>query len=350
MRGAALLPALVAPLLLAVGCGRKADPVPPPSPVPAAVEDLAAAQRGDGIELAFTHPRTTVGGLALPALRRVEVLELRMPVRPEAEPEPPDRHAFGAAAETVVALEGDELARAAVGERLRVVVPLPLPHAEAPRALVYAVRAQGPRGPASEVSNFAVVLPIAPPPAPEDVGVEPRPDGVEVRWRHPGESAAAVRVFRRRPEEPAPGRLLATVPASDERFVDGTARFGETYVYAFAGTDADGKAESELAAAEALTYEDRFPPSPPAGLAALAAAGRVRLVWDPSPEEDVAGYLVYRSRPGEEPAPLFDDPLPRTDYEDRDVAAGVTYVYLVTAVDLAGSESGPGEPAEVRLP
>jgi hypothetical protein len=39
---------------------------------------------------------------------------------------------------------------------------------------------------------------------------------------------------------------------------------------------------------------DTFPPGPPTGLVAVASEGAISLVWDASPERDMAGYLVLR--------------------------------------------------------
>ena len=44
-----------------------------------------------------------------------------------------------------------------------------------------------------------------------------------------------------------------------------------------------------------VTLTDTFPPSPPKSLAAVANAGRINLIWEPSDDADLAGYLVLRS-------------------------------------------------------
>lgn len=69
---------LTALLLVAatLACGRKGDPQPPPSRVPAPPQDVQVEQRGEEIILAFLFPTTTIGGLALEAFEAVEIYEL----------------------------------------------------------------------------------------------------------------------------------------------------------------------------------------------------------------------------------------------------------------------------------
>ena len=89
---------------------------------------------------------------------------------------------------------------------------------------------------------------------------------------------------------------------------------------------------------------DTFAPTPPAGLRAIGDAGLVNLVWDESPESDVAGYLVLRGvPPGETLQPLTLDPIPATTYRDEAVEAGQRYVYAVQAVDTSS-------PANISAP
>src|SRR5437667_300436 len=60
--------------LVSAGCGAPGDPVPPTPPVPAAIKDLAARQAGDGVQLSFTLPLSSISGEKLPAPPAVEIL------------------------------------------------------------------------------------------------------------------------------------------------------------------------------------------------------------------------------------------------------------------------------------
>ncbi len=60
--------------LIVSACGRKGDPIPPPSLAPARVDDLQAVQRGSEIVLRFSYPSATESGLPLGEFEGVEVL------------------------------------------------------------------------------------------------------------------------------------------------------------------------------------------------------------------------------------------------------------------------------------
>ncbi len=84
-----------------------------------------------------------------------------------------------------------------------------------------------------------------------------------------------------------------------------------------------------------ITPVDTYPPAAPTGLYALSAEGVINLAWEPNGEADLAGYLVLRGRAGDATLqPLTTAPVTETRYADRDVTAGVRYVYAVQAVDM----------------
>jgi hypothetical protein len=93
------------------------------------------------------------------------------------------------------------------------------------------------------------------------------------------------------------------------------------------------------------------PPSPPQSLVAVTAPDGVRLSWAPSPEADVAAYVVYRAPARGGFVRVGSARAPATTFTDRSVPAG-TYRYAVTAED-AGSranESGRSNEATVSVP
>jgi subtilase family serine protease/flagellar hook assembly protein FlgD len=88
------------------------------------------------------------------------------------------------------------------------------------------------------------------------------------------------------------------------------------------------------------------PPAPPTGLHATPGDGRVELGWNASTEVDVTGYRVYRSETSGGPyAPVGSTAAP--EFEDLGLTNGVTFYYVVTALD-ARSESGPSAEASAR--
>ena len=90
------------------------------------------------------------------------------------------------------------------------------------------------------------------------------------------------------------------------------------------------------------------PPSPPANLVAIASAGVVRLSWSPSPETDVAGYIVYRAPAAGGFERIGSTSAPSTTYVDRAVTRG-TYRYAITAHDNAARPNESRRSNEVRV-
>jgi hypothetical protein len=89
---------------------------------------------------------------------------------------------------------------------------------------------------------------------------------------------------------------------------------------------------------------DYAPPATPRGVYSVTGDQEVTVVWLGSDEQDLAGYLVYRSRTLEGPynviANLEVADLPyQLEYKDRAVANGETYYYAVTSYDYEGNES-----------
>ena len=97
---------------------------------------------------------------------------------------------------------------------------------------------------------------------------------------------------------------------------------------------------------------DLTPPAPPRDLVAVLAGGDVRLAWAPSPDADVARYVVYRTdargavtRVGLHRAALDHPRRPRRSPPGR-------YRYVVTAQDASAraNESARSNEASVTVP
>jgi hypothetical protein len=99
--------------------------------------------------------------------------------------------------------------------------------------------------------------------------------------------------------------------------------------------------ESEPAAPTCVALADTFPPQPPKGLVAIASEGAISLIWDASPEADLAGYLVLRAPAAARTfAAVTPEPVQDTTFNDK-VEAGTPFVYAIQAVDKAGNRSNP---------
>jgi hypothetical protein len=95
-----------------------------------------------------------------------------------------------------------------------------------------------------------------------------------------------------------------------------------------------GTIMSEPSPAMCMTPVDIFPPSAPAGLAAVPSEGGISLIWEPNGELDLDGYLVLRREAGDATLrQLTATPVAEARYRDTDVQPGQRYVYSVVAVD-----------------
>ena len=95
---------------------------------------------------------------------------------------------------------------------------------------------------------------------------------------------------------------------------------------------------------------DDSPPAPVAGLSATPVPQGILLNWSPSPDPDLAGYVVYRGTSEGELDPLTAQLLAATSYTDAEVTPGTTYYYAITAVDNAGNESAVAQSAVAIAP
>ena len=95
-----------------------------------------------------------------------------------------------------------------------------------------------------------------------------------------------------------------------------------------------GAVMSVPSARTCVTPIDVFPPSAPAGLAAVPSEGGISLIWEPNGEADLAGYLVLRRDTGDATLrQLTANPISEARYRDTAVQPGTRYIYSVVAVD-----------------
>ncbi len=93
-------------------------------------------------------------------------------------------------------------------------------------------------------------------------------------------------------------------------------------------------------------YPDFTPPAAPTNLVATAGNELVDLDWDDSSEGDLGGYNVYRSQTTGNPYTRVNGSLlSSSTYTDTGLTSGVTYYYVVKAVDQSSNESGYSDEA-----
>jgi hypothetical protein len=186
--------------------------------------------------------------------------------------------------------------------------PLPFDAVASPTTVpIEAVDASVPPGPTTynvyrTMAPDPRALPLALPPAPApSLGQVPQPMSLN----------------------PAP---LATTSTTDD------VAFGRPRCYAVRAQR--GAVMSELSQPTCLTPIDVFPPAAPVGIAAVPSEGGISLIWEPSTEIDLGGYLVLRQEAGDATLrQLTDLPISDVRYRDTSVQPGTRYTYSVVAVD-----------------
>jgi Prokaryotic lipoprotein-attachment site len=339
----ALVATLAATTLILAGCGLKGDPEPPLSTFPLRTQDFELRQQGAWILFEMGYPQTTAGGLALGGIDAVELLQQVKPLHGE-EPPAPDAREFEATAETLLTLRGAELGAAVSGDRIQFRLPLTDKLPEEPAANIFGVRTvKGDE--TSAISNLVPISPVEPPPPPADLEITALAAGVELRWSADGEGAQGFDVYRREAQVRGYGDAIGRVAGDARSFFDRNARYGNRYIYTVrtvAGTKP--LIQSADAGEREIDYVDRFAPPLPKNFVALAERASVRLRWDPSAAEDVAGYVLYRREPGRDFHRLEQDLLTGVEHLDGGLTSGFSYSYRIQVVDHEGNESELSEP------
>jgi hypothetical protein len=335
------------------GCASPGPPRPPSLRLPLVVTDFRAERIGDSVELEWTTPEKTTDKQAIHGSIGAVVCREQ-----EAPP----------SGKTPVC---DALDRLGVGLG---VVPGPsktrvrLSDADLagpPRLLGYRVELLNGNGRTAGWSGEAFAASGAVPGPVVGLRVRGVKAGVEIVWEA-GEDRVEL---RRTPVPPAKASAgtqpeprevrLDAGPSDQGGVLDTGVRMGETYRYAgyrVRSVSVDGHALSMRSADSApveYAVRDIFPPRVPTGLAIVpgfpGANTGVDLSWEPVPDADLAGYIVYR-RTGEAGAwvRLTPEPVQAAAFRDAAPPDGVC-AYRVTAVDATGNESSPSGVA-IRTP
>lgn len=215
-------------------------------------------------------------------------------------------------------------------------------------------RSFGGRVRSSDPSNVAriKVLDVSPPI--QTLRARQQPEGIDLSW------SAPVRSLTGGPLPPIFGYLVyrtskaasqgPPIQTSEAHYLDRDFQFNRAYRYQVSAVfEFDGtQAESARSLPVEITPRDVFPPPVPSGLTVAYTGRSVELVWKPDPVARLGGYNVYRRQGNQPPERLNSKLLLTPVFTDRTVLRGQHYVYWVTAVSVAGHESGASTPAKIQ--
>ncbi|MFQ6026036.1 MAG: LamG-like jellyroll fold domain-containing protein [Dehalococcoidia bacterium] len=133
--------------------------------------------------------------------------------------------------------------------------------------------------------------------------------------------------------------LIASVPATDTSYLDLATAPGMTYFYQVSAVNnslLEGNKSSEV---DASTTDS--PPTAPARPEPRSVGdGQIVLEWPSNPEEDIAGFNLFRSTNSGGPyIQLNGSPLPANTFIDAGLLNGTPHYYVLRAEDNAGLES-----------
>jgi hypothetical protein len=305
--------------------------------VPAANTDGSSPADVSRVDVyGFTGPATVTGEEIVRRGSKVGTVLVNPPPDPDEDPdaEKPARSAKdappGAVDQGSVARVTEDIAAASASE---------------PRSYVsVGVNTRGRRGP---VSSRTAVPMGPPPPAPAPPAVTYTETEIRVAPTPPMADSTSASTYHVYDAGPAPRRLtdraLEAAPFVDKRIEWGTER---CYALRTVLTVDGLTVESEASPPVCVTPIDTFPPAAPTGITAVAGTGSISLIWNASPEKDVAGYLVLRAiAPASAVAPVTPAPIPETTFSDA-VPPGARVIYAIQAVDHAGNVSLPSSSVE----
>ncbi|MEM7133768.1 MAG: hypothetical protein AAF702_46160, partial [Chloroflexota bacterium] len=148
-----------------------------------------------------------------------------------------------------------------------------------------------------------------------------------------GDSKEAVSIAN-----PTSGAYTITVKGTGEGTYSQTIRAvspyaGETYSYTVSN-------QVTTLGQEDVTIFDEIP-SAPTGLLLIDFGSSIELEWNNNPEDDIAGYYIYRWDNENQVTVLLNSTLQTENrYVDSSVEEGNIYYYTITAVDTNHNESG----------
>jgi fibronectin type 3 domain-containing protein len=299
--------AVVVALVLAAGCGRVGDIHPPFIRIPQPVSDLTAQQVAYNAELSWTNPLRYVDGSNATDLATVHVL--RNGVRVASVP------------------------ANAAGQRQSFAMPvadaLGLP-------LTFTIQVETQRGKLSDLSNKSPLLPAEVPGAVRGLTASVDQNQIRLQWQPPERNPYLVGSYIvRRADQPTPHYV------DQNHFEDTEFEQNQTYSYTVtAASGARGALPGFSSEPKMVAAIDKTPPGTPTGLHVDSIENRAFLTWEANPENDVAGYRIYRSeRTDTGFVQLAQRPI--TNYVDAAYRPGM--YYKITAIDVSGNESEKSE-------
>ena len=327
--------------LLLLACGSVGPPLPPLLNIPERSDDLRARQTTEGIVLEWTWPALTTEGMPLRDLPEFAVHRLEIAGTGQV----PSPEQFESNSTLAASLKDAALEPFGPGERVRIILPA---ESLVGKTLAFGVRGSSKRGRTLGFSDPVVIHVVEPPGPPVAPAVTVGQDAIAVEWE-PAERASAYGVFRGA-DRSGPFDEIGRTQETTFRDPDFQSKHHYYYLVRSYGQSATGEVEGPDSSLVDVFTQDTFPPRTPLELRTVVTANSVELSWQPSAEEDFAGYRVWRAGASGDAVAMNDALLRSPAYSDQSVERGRPYRYAISAVDLEGNESELSELVAVDSP
>jgi hypothetical protein len=318
-------------LALSIGCGVKAPPIVPRSPVPQTIKDLEGFSRGGTIVLQWSIPKKNTEDKKLGNLAGFHIWRRFIPTeekgcrtcKPDFELvlELAYEVPLGGETEEKMSYWDSQVAKEG--------------------AYFYYVSSYTTVWVESTGSNVVDLTWSPPLPPPVSIKANSGDRVVNLNWEVPPSLASekgfgGVNIYRRSDNESYEVTPLNPSPILQNHFQDVTVANGEKYSYVLRSlkTLEEGTTEGKDSPEVSVIPEDLTPPATPLATMAFQSAEGIVIIWEPNIDSDLEGYYVYRRRENEA-KPTRVSPLIKqeTMYLDKTFVPGLTYYYSVTAID-----------------
>ena len=375
--------------VLVAGCGAPGEPSERKAPTPVAVTDLSAMQQGDTVVLTFTLPKESVERKSLKQLPTIEIYRSLQPASATPVTLAPNAAPAGQLLVTIPPEMIDHLANRGRIRYEDALTAADFSQNPTGGLASYLVRTRtSPKKVSANSNNASVVIQPAAD-AISDLKADVTREAIVLSWTPPRKTLVGTappfvtyEIYRAessvKPEsssvspqrassaasltgkpaasgQPQPPQFVHIGDATEPTYSDTQIQFDQIYAYTvrsvvrYGPTRVDS-ADSNLASATRL---DNFSPTSPEGLVVALIPAQEQspayldLSWSISPDNDIAGYNIYRSEDAAAPGTKLNPALLLTPaFRDMNVAPEHHYLYTVTAVNRAGNES-PASPAVI---
>ncbi|MGD9947244.1 MAG: hypothetical protein AB7U29_02055 [Desulfobulbus sp.] len=328
-------------ILVCAGCGYKDNPVPPQQVLPQAISDLRVELNDQGATLSWSYPRKTVTG---DPVEEIEGFELFQAEIPEEDFCPSCPIPYRAAIEVPGGLVVPGSGKTSIYE-FRDLRPGNLYY--------FKVRSKSGWWRESKDSNEISFLWQTPPLTPQGLTVVSGDGQNTLQWQAVTllkDGAASTVPVRYQLYRGVDGGKMNTYaePITATIFNDTAVTNGKSYAYQVQAenTYSHGVVNSGLSETVIAQPTDHTPPPVPLRVEALRTEIGVKVFWDNSEAEDLAGYRIYRRVPGAEPVLVGEVNLPNTLFVDEK-APGDTVYYSVSSIDTRNPANESGRSTEV---